>query len=329
MLVLAVVKANAVSDLLELVGPADPDLWTASATATASQCLRARFGKSRQALGVRCSRQEATVALELEFLLACAAPGREHRVAQSHNDAHGKSASAGASAAVPASHSKSADVDLRQLLDFLFPRHVQHPNSAGRLFVFGLYGPLDANARLRSGEKGLHVVTDRELATMSARMEREDILRVYRMCSLSQTEEEEVLAQVDAMLKSFPQYTPRDITALFRDLPSVSASCTSSSSMSLSSSSTDARVLSFHAMQECVSSRALLFRWLLQLCASDSGHSCADVAAVVAVFVVALVGVVVAVAVWCDDGAIRCSSSMALPLLLLACTHPHIHTLDT
>lgn len=107
---------------------------------------------------------------------------------------------------------------LDQLLDFLFPKHLQHPNSAGRLFVFGLYGPLDAHSRLRSGESGLHVVTDRELTTMSARMEREDILAVYGMCSLSQEEEEEVVRQVDHLLKRFPQYTPRDIETLFAPL---------------------------------------------------------------------------------------------------------------
>ncbi|KAG3017649.1 hypothetical protein PC121_g11928 [Phytophthora cactorum] len=54
---------------------------------------------------------------------------------------------------------------------------------------------------------------------MSARMEREDILAVYGMCSLSQEEEEEVVRQVDHLLKRFPQYTPRDIETLFAPLP--------------------------------------------------------------------------------------------------------------
>lgn len=116
---------------------------------------------------------------------------------------------------------------LDQLLGFVFPPHQQHPNSAGRLFVFALYGPLDAKSRLHSGEKGLHVVTDGELATMSKRMEREDILAVYGMCSLSQEEEEEIVCQVDQMLKSFPQYTPRDITALFASLPRDADGCMS------------------------------------------------------------------------------------------------------
>lgn len=215
---LALEKPNAVSDLLELVGSSsNPELWPPSS-------LRARFGKNPQALGVRCSLHESTVALEIEFLLACSGPNRKQSQLNHHQP--GKPGSKNAS--------KSADVDLEQLLAFLFPAHLQHPSSAGRLFVFGLYGPLDAKARLRSGEKGMHVVTDQELTTMSRRMEREDILSVYRMCSLAQDEEEHVLAQVDQLLKSFPQYTPRDIRTLFTGLTATHE---------------DTGDLSFHAMQ--------------------------------------------------------------------------------
>lgn len=234
---LTVEKPNAVADLLELVGPPNSELWHSSAPSS----LRARFGKSSEALGVRCSQQESTVALEIEFLLACSGPSRENRVsvqaAGSSHVASGKNKA-----------KKSADVDLEQLLDFLFPRHVQHPNSAGRLFVFGLYGPLDAKARLRSGEKGLHVVTDLELTAMSKRMEREDILSVYKMCSLSQDEEEEVLMQVDQRLKSFPQYTPRDIRTLFQSLQARGDAGLDADNAGHHST----RVLSFHEMQACV-----------------------------------------------------------------------------
>lgn len=223
-LMLALEKPNAVSDLLELVGPCNPELW-----AHTPNCLRARFGKSREELGVRCSLQESTVALEIEFLLACSGPSRKN--SQLHNHHHHQPGKQPGSKDA----SKSANVDLEQLLAFLFPAHLQHPNSAGRLFVFGLYGPLDAKTRLRSGEKGLHVVTDQELTTMSRRMEREDILSVYRMCSLAQDEEEQVLAQVDQLMKSFPPYTPRDVQTLFKGLARG-----------------DSGNLSFHAMQTYV-----------------------------------------------------------------------------
>ncbi|TYZ65725.1 hypothetical protein PybrP1_006273 [[Pythium] brassicae (nom. inval.)] len=239
-LMLAVEKPNAVADLLELVGPANPELWNSSAP----DCLRARFGKSSTALGVRCSLQESTVALEIEFLLACSGPSREGRL--SLHGAGGIHSASSSSKAVKSG--RSAEVDLEQLLDFLFPRHLQHPNSAGRLFVFGLYGPLDAKARLRSGEKGLHVVTDLELTTMSKRMEREDILSVYKMCSLSQEEEEAVLMQVDQLMKSFPQYTPRDIRALFQSLLSRADAELDADNVGHHGT----RVLSFHEMQAAI-----------------------------------------------------------------------------
>ncbi|KAG2936574.1 hypothetical protein PC118_g11235 [Phytophthora cactorum] len=202
-LVLGVEKWNAVAELLQLVGPANPSAWTESA----SSCLRARFAKDApRKVGLRCSVHEMTAAHELAFLLA-------HSGSKTHTHAAVMPLSNGSSGG------KTAAMGLGQLLNFLFPEHLQHPTSAGRLFVFGLYGPLDAHSRLRSGEKGLHVVTDRELTTMSARMEREDILAVYGMCSLSQEEEEEVVRQVDHLLKRFPQYTPRDIETLFAPLP--------------------------------------------------------------------------------------------------------------
>lgn len=170
-LVLGAEKANAVHELRQLAP------WAESAT----PCLRSRFAKEApRLLGLRCSEQLQTAEHELSFLMAHSG-NRAHR---GHDQApvvpwRGS----------PASPAKSAVMGLAQLLNFLFPEHLQHPNSAGRLFVFGLYGPLDEHSRLRSGEKGLHVVTDRELTTMSARM----VLAVYGMCSLSQEEKEVVV----------------------------------------------------------------------------------------------------------------------------------------
>lgn len=203
---LGVEKVHAIADLQQLVGPIAPDMeWHAGASSTdASLSLRSRFGKNSRQVGLRCSQQQSTVQSELAFLLARAGSGPKTRVANSQ-----------ARRATAA----SAAIGLDQLLSFLFPPHQQHADSAGRLFVFALYGPLDAKSRLHSGEKGRHVVTDGELATMSRRMEREDILAVYRMCSLSQEDEEQVVSQVDHVLKNFPQYTPRDITAMFESLP--------------------------------------------------------------------------------------------------------------
>lgn len=57
-------------------------------------------------------------------------------------------------------------VDLEALIRFIFPSELQHAMSTGRLLAFGFYGPLDQDARLRSGHKGSHVVGRWELDTM-------------------------------------------------------------------------------------------------------------------------------------------------------------------
>jgi hypothetical protein len=211
-LVLGVEKTRAIAELQQLVGVVSDDMvWSGSSADndTSNLSLRSRFGKSVHRVGLRCSQFADTVQSELEFLLSCPSV--------SGGGSHHKARDSGSSGRRTAF--TSATMHLDQLLSFLFPSHQQHPNSAGRLFVFALYGPLDSKSRLHSGEKGLHVVTDGELSTMARRMEREDILDVYGMCSLSQEDEEEVVRQVDSMLKSFPQYSPRDITMLFASLP--------------------------------------------------------------------------------------------------------------
>jgi hypothetical protein len=47
-------------------------------------------------------------------------------------------------------------VDLEDLVKFVFPSELQHAMSTGRMLAFGLYGPLDGDARLRSGHKVCH-----------------------------------------------------------------------------------------------------------------------------------------------------------------------------
>lgn len=69
-------------------------------------------------------------------------------------------------------------VDVAKLLDFIFPTSLQHPLSTGRLFAFGMYGPLDANGNLRSGHNGQRVVSTWEIDTMCLQFEREDLLQV-------------------------------------------------------------------------------------------------------------------------------------------------------
>lgn len=113
----------------------------------------------------------------------------------------------------------SAKVSMEQLQKFLFPPRVQHPLSTGRLFIFALYGPLDRDSLLRAGHMGKHIVTARELDTMSATLAREDILSVYAGQGLAPEEEEEILAQADGAMKFIPQYTTEDIERILKLVP--------------------------------------------------------------------------------------------------------------
>lgn len=69
-------------------------------------------------------------------------------------------------------------VDVQELLDFIFPGSLQHPLSTGRLYAFGMYGPLDENSNLRAGRHGQRVMSAWEIDTMCLQFEREDILQV-------------------------------------------------------------------------------------------------------------------------------------------------------
>ena len=73
----------------------------------------------------------------------------------------------------------TTSVDLGMLMDFIFPPKQQHPNTTGRLLVYGLYGPLDESGKLRGGRFGSHTVTDFEVANMVADVERQDLLSVF------------------------------------------------------------------------------------------------------------------------------------------------------
>lgn len=73
---------------------------------------------------------------------------------------------------------RGGKVNVDQLLQFIFPNALQHPLSTGRLYAFGMYGPLDENAKLRAGHNGKRVVSGWEIDTMCMEFEREDILRV-------------------------------------------------------------------------------------------------------------------------------------------------------
>ena len=101
----------------------------------------------------------------------------------------------------------SSKVDIKQLIKFLFPPGLQHPLVAGRLIAFGMYGPLDDNLRLHSGEKGNHVVQSYELDTMCDQFEKEDIMQVYitgkrSLATLSAVEKSEMVVGANPKTKT-------------------------------------------------------------------------------------------------------------------------------
>lgn len=111
--------------------------------------------------------------------------------------------------------------ELSELLGFVFPAGLQHPLSTGRLYAFGLHGPL-VNGELRSGRKGSHVVARWELDAMCDEFEREDLLRVYVDASLSRREQEEIIAQADVKNRNgkglMPQLTKDQVRELLEPL---------------------------------------------------------------------------------------------------------------
>lgn len=117
-------------------------------------------------------------------------------------------------------------VDIRDIIDFVFPSNLQHPLAAGRLFAFGLYGPLDDANMLRTGPKGVHRTSVWELDAMCKQIEREDLISIYldegaSLGLLTCEEQESIIAQADAHLKKakgramLPQITKQEIYDIF------------------------------------------------------------------------------------------------------------------
>lgn len=117
-------------------------------------------------------------------------------------------------------------VRLEDIMDFIFPSILQHPLTAGRLFAYGLYGPLGEDKTLRTGPRGAHKITVWELDEMCFQIEREDLISIYLhkqtdLGLLSTEEQESLISQADSHLKKakgramLPQLTRDDIEKLF------------------------------------------------------------------------------------------------------------------
>lgn len=117
-------------------------------------------------------------------------------------------------------------VRLDDVIDFIFPQMLQHPLAAGRLFSYGLYGPLDEDNNMRTGPRGVHKTSVWELDQMCLQVEREDIMAIYMkkrgdIGLLSVAEQEALITQADAKLKRaagksmLPQISKQDVHGIF------------------------------------------------------------------------------------------------------------------
>merc|ERR1719326_2570672 len=108
-------------------------------------------------------------------------------------------------------HQQIPGVNMAALMKFLFPAHLEHPESTGRLDVFGHFGSVDENGYLRGGPKGNHIHTDLEIRQMIKELNREQLLALLgRPKETVETMIQELLPKAIAH-----HYTEREIVVLF------------------------------------------------------------------------------------------------------------------
>lgn len=122
------------------------------------------------------------------------------------------------------------DVDIEDLIKFIFPKHIQHPLSLPRLYAYAYYGPLDTEGNLRSGPRNSHTLYEYELENMCLQFDREDIIMIFcekphQAYELSTEQQNTIWNQADARLKSakgkamMPVLTELDIRNVLKDVP--------------------------------------------------------------------------------------------------------------
>jgi hypothetical protein len=97
------------------------------------------------------------------------------------------------------------------LMKFLFPSHLEHPESTGRLDIFAHYGSVDEDGYLRGGSQGNHIHTDLEIRQMIKELNRETLLGLLgRPRETVETMINELLPKAIAH-----HYTEREVNVLF------------------------------------------------------------------------------------------------------------------
>lgn len=76
--------------------------------------------------------------------------------------------------------SREEGVTASQLMLFVFPASLEHPESTGRLELFARYGPVDNEGKLRGGIAGSHAHTDLEIRQMIRHETREMLFSLFK-----------------------------------------------------------------------------------------------------------------------------------------------------
>lgn len=104
---------------------------------------------------------------------------------------------------------------MKALNMFLFPAHLEHPESTGRLDLFAHFGPVTESGTLQGGPAGTHVHTDLEIRHMITEMNRKFLYKIFnRPKETVETIVNEILPKAVAH-----HYTPQDIVKMFGALP--------------------------------------------------------------------------------------------------------------
>jgi nucleoside diphosphate kinase len=207
-------KERAVPELKDTVGTMaeaaeevryDPD--TTDPAIIAAWSLRKKFGTEKDC-GFMCSESTEFASLQCDFAFDRAGPPPK-----GDNNDWIKTKFA------PPRWEASIQTSEEQILEFVFTPGIQHPNSTGRTFIYGMYGPCDDSLQLHCGQQGMHTINDFEINAMCDTLNREDILKVYNQSGLSPEEEEKILAQAEQWIKYLPQFTQDDVKKLLWPIP--------------------------------------------------------------------------------------------------------------
>eukprot|EP00930_Biecheleria_cincta_P022558 TRINITY_DN16468_c0_g2_i1.p1 TRINITY_DN16468_c0_g2~~TRINITY_DN16468_c0_g2_i1.p1 ORF type:complete len:337 (-),score=70.58 TRINITY_DN16468_c0_g2_i1:329-1339(-) len=80
----------------------------------------------------------------------------------------------------PLPSARQDGVTTTQLMLFVFPSSLEHPESTGRLELFARYGPVDEDGKLRGGISGSHSHTDLEIRQMIRHETREMLFSLFK-----------------------------------------------------------------------------------------------------------------------------------------------------